>query len=204
MPAEGPPLVTEGASGTTVVVDGTIGGDVTTSHVGAYAAPAVSIERHVGSAVELKVDGTRHDLSLGQRRRIRLAEQRVEPVGADGRPKTITPELVVRFPGRRELHHPAPGTTYRLFPAFGLDLEELPNPLSVPTATGELDDLALATALGVDLSRRPYPERALWQAFAYTAFDPHADATPDLTQLATGQIVLETGERRDAGHSPTP
>ncbi|WP_155119420.1 hypothetical protein [Halomicrobium katesii] len=102
LPAEGPPLVTEGASGTTVVVDGTIGGDVTTSHVGAYVPPAVSIERHVESAVELRVDGTRHDLSPGQRRRIRLGEQRVEPVGTDGRPKTIAPELVVRFPGWRE------------------------------------------------------------------------------------------------------
>lgn len=194
LPAAGPPLVTEGASGTTVVVDGTIGGDVKTSHVASYSAPAVSIDRHVDSEVQLTVNGTEYRLSSGQRRRIRLGEQHVEPLNADGRPKTITPELVARFPGQRELHHPAPGATYRLFPSFGLDLADVSNPLPVPTTVGELDDSALATALDVDLSRRPYPERALWQAFAYTAFDPHADATPELTQLPTGQIVLETDE----------
>jgi hypothetical protein len=33
----------------------------------------------------------------------------------------------------------------------------------------------------------------LWQAFAYTAFDPHADATPELAQLETGHLVLRGG-----------
>jgi hypothetical protein len=60
----------------------------------------------------------------------------------------------------------------------------------VPTTAGELDDAALATAVGVELSARPYPERALWQAFAYTAFDPHADAAPALAQLPDGRIVF--------------
>lgn len=63
-------------------------------------------------------------------------------------------------------------------------------PLAVPTANGELDHEALAASLGVDLSARPYPERVLWQAFAYTAFDPHADSVPELWQFPTGHLAL--------------
>lgn len=143
--------------------------------------------------MELSVAGSEYSIVTGKRRRIRLSEQRVEPAGRDEGRTTATPELVVRYPGRRELHHPAPGAAYRLFPSFGLDLDAVPNPVSVPTAAGELNDVALADELGVDLSRRPYPERVLWRAFAFTTFDPHGDTPRELTQLETGHIVLRQG-----------
>ncbi|MFB6195272.1 MAG: hypothetical protein ABEI80_03810 [Haloplanus sp.] len=194
LPAGGPTLVSDGATGTMVVVEGTIGGDATMRRVRSYAVPDVRIVGLSAAAAELRVAGTDYRIPSGGRRRIRLAERRVEPLdGGEG--TTVTPELVVRYPGRRELHHPAPGATYRVFPSFGLDLAEVPNPLPIPTATDQLDDAALAANLGVDLSRRPYPERVLWQAFAYTAFDPRAEATPELTQLHSGHIVLRAGLR---------
>ncbi|WP_436925437.1 hypothetical protein [Halosimplex amylolyticum] len=193
LPAACPALVTEGASGTTVVVDGTVGGETTTSHVRSYAPPDVRVDTRSDAGIELVVAGSEFRVSTGERRQISLPEQRVEPVDSRDEPVTVAPELVVRYPGRRELHHPAVGATYRLFPSFGLDLDAVPNPLPVPTAADELDDAALATELGVDLSDRPYPERVLWQAFAYTAFDPHAERSPQLTQLASGHIVLRTG-----------
>lgn len=195
LPADGPPLVTEGQSSTMLVVDGTIAGDTTTARVASYSVPGVSIDSRSAGEIELTVAGDDYSVLAGGRRRIGLPKQRVEPVGGDGE-STVTPELVVRFPGWRELHHPAPEATYRLFPSFDLDLDEIPNPLAVPTTTDELDDSALAAELGVDLSRRPYPERVLWQAFVYTAFDPHIEVTPELTQLETGHIVVRTGSFR--------
>lgn len=194
LPADGPPLVTDNASGTTLVVDGTIAGDTATTSVESYSVPDVSIDSRSDSRVELTVAGTEYSVPAGQRRRILLAERCIAPV--DGESTTVTPELVVRFPGKRELHHPAREATYRLFPSFALDLGEIPNPLSVPTAVDELDDAALASKLGIDLSQRPYPERVLWQAFAHTAFDPHTEATPELTQLETGHLVVRTGSFR--------
>lgn len=160
--------------------------------------PALSIDSQSGTEIDLTVNETGYSVSVGERRRIRLAEQCVQPTDEDSEPTTVTPELVVRYPGRRELHHPARGGTYRLFPSFDLELDEVPNPLPIPTTADELDDTALATRLGVDLSRRPYPERVLWQAFAYTAFDPHTDATPELTQLDMGHIVLRMGNDQAA------
>jgi len=197
LPTAGPPLVVPGASGTELVVDGTIAGETTTCRVASYAEPDVTIEGRSESAVEVTVDGSEHAVPVGERRRIPLAERRVEGVRGDGGETEVAPELVVRYPGRRELHHPARGATYRLFPSFGLDLGAVPNPLSVPTAAGELDHDALAAELGVDPSRRPYPERVLWQAFAYTAFDPHGDATPELAQLDSGHVVVRAGSFRD-------
>lgn len=194
LPASGPPLVTEDASGTILVVDGTVAGDATTSHVSSYSAPGLSIDSRSDTVVELSANGTSHTISVGSRRRIRLSEQCIQPVGNDSESTTVTPELVVRYPGRRELHHPAPSATYRLYPSFDLNLDEIPNPLPVPTMAGELDDRALATKLGVDLSKRAYPERVLWQAFAHTAFNLHTDVTPALTTLNTGHIVLRTSD----------
>ncbi|MFB6152629.1 MAG: hypothetical protein ABEJ27_00105 [Halodesulfurarchaeum sp.] len=191
-PTDGPSLVTEGANGWILVVDGTIAGDATTSHVAAYSNPTLTVEAVSDTTIALTVNGTETSVSIGERRRIRLAGQSVEPVPDGGASTTVTPELVARFPGRRELHHPARGASYRLFPSFDLTLEDLPNPLAVPTTAGELDDAALATNVGVDLSQRPYPERILWQAFTYTAFDPHAGATSGLTQLDTGHHVVRT------------
>jgi len=190
LPVDGPSLVTTSASGTILVVDGTIAGDATTSHVVSYMPPDLGINARSDTGIELTVNGTEYRISTGERRRICFSEQCVQPIDGDSKPTTVTPELIVRYPGRRELHHPARGATYRLFPSFDLDLDEIPNPLPVPTTADELDETALATKLGADLSQRPYPERVLWQAFAYTAFDLHTDATPELTQLETGHIVL--------------
>jgi len=192
LPAQVPPLVTHGANGVTLVVDGTVGGETTTVHVDSYEDPSVRIERVVDSAVELTVADSVHTVDRETRTRIPLQNRRVEPSDSDGGATTATPELVVRYPGNRELHHPAPGANYRLFPSFGLDLDDLPDPVPVPTAAGELDDGALATALGADLSERPYPEGVLWQAFAHTAFDPHSKTTTELAQHDDGHLVVRT------------
>jgi len=196
LPADGPAFVTEGASGTTIVVDGTIGGDTTTGHVTSYSVPDIAVDSRSDSEIVLTVTGTEWEVSIGDRRRLRLAEQHVEPTDRDRELTAVTPELVVRYPGQRELHHPARGATYRLFPSFDLELDRIPNPLSIPTAADELDHVALATKLGIELSERPYPERILWQAFAYTAFDPHAETSPELTQLESSHIVLRAGNFR--------
>lgn len=192
LPAPAPALTTEDGANVAVVVGGTVAGDATTAHLQSYAPPTVSIGGVSDSAVELNVDETTQHVSAGDRRRLPLADQSVDPAGSDTTRTTVTPELVVRYPGTREVHHPAPGASHRLFPCFGLDLCEVPNPLAVPTTAGELDDSALATALGVDMTERPYTERVLWQAFVYTAFDPHAKGTPELAQQETGHIVLRT------------
>lgn len=196
LPVEGPSLVTVGASGTILVVDGTIAGDATTGHVASYTVPELTIDDRCDAGIELTVNGTDYSISVGERRRICLAEQCVQPIDGGSEPTTVTPELVVRYPGLRELHHPAHGATYRLFPSFGINLNEIPNPLPIPTMADELDDAALATKLGVNLSQRPYPERVLWQAFTYTAFDLHTDTTPELTQLETDHIVLRMRNHR--------
>ncbi|MFD1525933.1 hypothetical protein [Halolamina salina] len=196
LPADAPRLVTRGDDRTVVAVDGTIGGESTTTVVSSYSVPDVSVENCSDSAVELTVDGAEYSIAAGERRQIALEERHVELVGEDGESTSVTPEIGVRFPGRRELHHPAHGATYRLFPSFDIDVDQLPNPLPIPTAARELDDTALAEALGVDLSRRPYPERVLWQAFAHTAFGRHTGAEPELAQLATGHIGLRIRESR--------
>jgi hypothetical protein len=194
LPAQPPAVTAAEEGGVSLVVDGTVGGDSTTVSLESYAAPAVELAAVSDAALDLVIDDRRERVGVGDRRRIRLAEQTVRPLAADREPTTVRPELVVRYPGRRELHHPAPAADYRLFPSFGLDLTTVPRPLSVPTAAGELDDDALAACLGVDLAERPYPERLLWQAFAYTAFDPHSNRVPELTQLRTGHLVLATPE----------
>jgi hypothetical protein len=192
LPADGPSLATEGASGNILVVDGTVAGETTTSHVASYTVPELTVDDLSETRVELTVNETEYSVSIGERRRIRLSEQCVQPGTGDGDSTNVTPELGIRYPGRRELHHPAPGATYRLFPSFDLDFDEIPNPLPIPTTAGELDDGALATKLGVDLSERPYPERVLWQAFAHTAFDPHSDVSPEITRMDPDHIVLRT------------
>ena len=189
LPAELPPLVEADPEGTTVVVDGTVGGDATTARVRSYPTPTVRLVSATDETVRLSADGTEFAVEAGQRRRLTLPERSVEVVGEASTRRMVAPTLALRYPGRRELHHPAPGVSYHLFPSFGLDLEDVPRPLSVPTAAGELDHDALAARLGVDLSSRPYPERVLWQALAYEAFDPHADAVPTLVQLRTGHLV---------------
>lgn len=192
LPATAPQLTGQNGNETLVVVDGTVAGESTTRRVWSYTVPQVSIGSLADSKIALTVDGTEYSVPVGERRRIQLAEQRVEPVSEDHESRMVTPELVARYPGRRELHHPSPNGAYRLFPSFGLNLEELPNPLPVPSAAGELDDTALAEQLGVDLAQRPYPERVLWQAFAHTAFGQHSETTPELTQSETRHIILHS------------
>lgn len=174
---------------TEIVVEGTIAGDSTTTRVESYAVPDVEIRDLSGPRVELLADEEPHVVSAGERRRASLSERTVELPDRDGGPRSVGPQLVVRFPGERELHHPALGAEYRLFPSFGLELDALPASVAVPRTNGELDYAALAESLGVELSARPYPERVLWQAFAYTAFDPHADAVPRLSQFPTGHLA---------------
>lgn len=188
VPSRVPALAAAVPDGVAVVVDGTVGGESTRTVLEGYDPPSVGLASVDADAVELTVDGRTESVGAGDRRRIALAERRVDPV--EGEPTVVEPELAVRYPGRRVLHHPAPDGAGRLFPSFGLDLDSLPRPLSVPTAAGELDDGALAERIGVDLADRPYPERVLWQAFAYEAFDPHADGVPALAQSRTGHLVL--------------
>ena len=197
LPASAPELATPDEDVTTVVVDGTVAGETTTTQVRSYATPTVRFERVSDDALVLTVEATEYRVAAGDRHRITLSERRVEPV--DGEPTTVRPRLSVRYPGSRELHHPAVGSTDRIFPSFGLDLETLPNPLGVPTAGGELDDEALAERIGIELSTRPFSERILWQAFAYSTFDPHRATTPRLTQLDSGHLVV-----RGTNSSPGP
>ncbi|PCR90955.1 hypothetical protein [Natrinema ejinorense] len=192
-------LVSRRRGATAVTVDATIAGESTSTLLESYAVPDVRVRALAESRLRLGVEGTTFVVPAGTRRRVSLAEQTVARVDGGGEPATTTPELVVRFPGDRELHHPALGADYRLFPSFGLDLESVPNPLSVPTVNGELDHEALAESLAVDLTARPYPERVLWQAFAYTAFDPHADTDPRLCQFPTGHIALPDEPAADGG-----
>lgn len=185
-------LVSRRSEATEVVVGGTIAGESMTTLVRSYSVPDVRIRGLSESRLELLADGTAYVVPADTRRRILLSEQTVECADDNGGTTSVTPELVVRFPGERELHHPAPNAEYRLFPSFGLELDTVPSPVPVPTTNGELDYNALATSLGVDLTGRPYPERVLWQAFAYNAFDPHASTVPRLTQFPTGHLALRT------------
>jgi len=91
------------------------------------------------------------------------------------------------------VYHPAPGGNYHLFPSFGFDVDEIPNPLDVPTAWDELDHETLAETLDLDITSRPYPERVLWQAFAFTAFEPNARQSVELTQFPSGEIGVRVG-----------
>ncbi len=190
-PAEIPPLTTENSDGVTVIVDGTVAGEAATVCLASYRQPEIRIDGLRGDTVSLTVERENYAFDPGERRRIQLEKRRVEPLDEKTETTVVTPELVVRYPGRRELHHPALGTAGRLFPSFGLDLTGVPNPVSVPTTAGELDHEALAKELGVNLTVRPYAERVLWQAFAYSAFDPHEKRMPHVTQLPTEQIILE-------------
>lgn len=184
-------LTVETPDGTTVVVDGTIAGESTTATVRTYDPPTVSVDAVTSNRIELDVGGSTHAIAAGDRTTLEFGEYEVEYAGENGWVRTtITPELVVRYPGERVLHHPAPQSSYRLFPSFDIEVEDLQNPLSVPTTAGELDYKALAERLDVPLENSAYPERVLWQAFCYTAFEPHADGTPAITQMASGHLAV--------------
>lgn len=96
LPVDGPSLVTEGASGTTLVVDGTIAGDATTSYVASYTVPELTVDDRSETEIRSTVNGTEYSVSIGERRRIRLAEQCVQPVS--GRQRTNNSHAGTRCP----------------------------------------------------------------------------------------------------------
>ncbi|WP_226005814.1 hypothetical protein [Natrinema salinisoli] len=173
-----------------IVVDGTVGGDSTLAAVRDYSEPSIAVRSVDADGVALETPAGSRTVAPGERTTVELPPQSVR-LATDGESRTVTPRLRVRYPGRRTVYHPARGADAAVFPSFGLGLETLSNPVPVPTATGELDDRSLAAALGVDLSERPYPERVLWQAFAYGAFDPHRETEPRLSQPNDDLLRLE-------------
>ncbi|MCD2200425.1 hypothetical protein LPA44_11035 [Halobacterium sp. KA-4] len=175
--------------GRTVVVEGTVSGDSTEAELAAGMAPDVSIERVDGDEVVVAAAGDRYRVACGERRELPLGEQRVEL--PDGEHATTTPVLTVRYPGKRTFYHPAVDASYRLFPSFGLDLANAPRVLDVEPGPN-VDEEAVAAALGVDLDSRPYAERVLWQAFVHTAFGDNA--APTLAQFPDGLLPVWPGE----------
>lgn len=193
LPATTPELTGESDGRSVLDVDGTIAGGARVASVEAYEPPALSIEDASQTAVTLQAGRDEIDVSAGSRRRLELESQTVPQ--NDGEARATIPMLTVRYPGQRTIYHPGPDSGYQLFPGFGLDLDGVPRSLGVPTSAGELDSDALATTLDVDLAARPYPERVLWQAFAYAAFEPHADDSTELLQWDEGCIgVFGAGE----------
>jgi len=174
-----------------LVVDGTIVGDAKTALISDYSAPEIELRHVTEEGVEFVVDGEPALVPVDERERISLSERHVET--RYGTEVTTMPELVIRYPGQRTVYHPALRSDYHLFPSFGLDIEEIPNPLDVPTQWDELNHNALAVELGLDITSRPYPERVLWQAFAFTAFEPNADSPVELTQFQSGEIGVRIG-----------
>lgn len=177
-----PRLAVERPEGWEVVVEGTVAGDSRSVILAGYEPPSVAVPRASAHEVTVTVDGEPHAIAAGDRTAVSFPDQPARVVGTDETAARVVPRLSVRFPGRRSLYHPAPGGGGALVPAFGLELETLPNPVPVPVTGDELDHRELAAELGVDLTTRPYPERVLWQAFAYHAFDPHRDTPPRLWQ----------------------
>jgi len=182
-------LTTELATGVAIVVDGTAGGDASMAHVRDYETPNLRIVGVTPDSIRLAVGGDDVEVAAGGRQWIELSPHTVEVIDED-EPEEITPELSIRYPGRREIHHPAPNASDRLFPSFDFDLTSLSNPLAVPVQNGELDHVALATDLGVSLEERPYPERVLWQAFAYTTFDPRRESVPNIGRTDDDHLVV--------------
>jgi len=171
--------------GQTVLVEGTVGGDATEAELADPVAHAVTIERIDDDEAVVSVSGDHHPVRQGRRAELQLDATTVRP--ADGTETATTPVLTVRYPGVRVFYHPAVDATYRLFPSFGLDLADLPRSLDVSLGAN-VDPAAVAGALGVELSERPYPERVLWQAFVHTAFG--GDAPPTLGQFDTGLLAV--------------
>lgn len=177
-------------TGHEVVVDGTIVGDSKTALVSKYSGPDIELRHVTEDCVEFTVEGEPVLVPTGERKRIELSERAMET--QYGTSILTNPELVVRYPGTWTTYHPAPGGEYHLFPSFDVSLDDVPRPLRVPTTWGELDHEALAGALGLDSTRRPYPERILWQAFASTAFEPTGVRSTELTQFPSGLIAVRT------------
>lgn len=191
--ASDPTLCQSCDDGDELVVDGAVVGDSRTALVSGYSTPAIEIRHVTPDCVELTVDGTDVLVPAGSREQVELAEQTVET--AYGVTVPTRPELVVRFPGRQTVYHPAPAGDYWLFPSFGLDVELLPRPVDVRTDGSQLDHDALAATFGIDIASRPYPERILWQAFVLSAFDPATSGRLELTQFPSETIAVRHGRR---------
>lgn len=177
-------------TGHEVVVDGTIVGDSKTALVSTYPRPDIELRHITEECVEFAVEDEPVLVPAGERKRVELSERTIET--QYGTSVVATAELVVRYPGTWTTYHPAPGGEYHLFPSFDVSLEDVPQPLRVPTRWGELDHEALAADLGIERTAQAYPERVLWQAFAYTAFEPNAVRPAELTQFPTGLIAVRT------------
>jgi hypothetical protein len=186
--AHKPTLFQACESGFELIVDGTIVGDAKTTLVSDYATPEIKLQHITEDGVEFVTGGETTFIPVDERERIPLPERHVET--KHGTEVMTVPELAVRYPGQRTVSHPVPNSDYHLFPSFGLDIEEIPSPLGVPTRRDELDHDALARKLGIDITSRPYPERVLWQAFAFTAFEPNSATPVELTQFPNGEIAV--------------
>jgi hypothetical protein len=185
-----PPLTSEDEGLVHAVVEGTIVGDATTVGLADCDVPDAAIVGLDADRLTLSVDDRTETVEAGSRRSVSLDPRQVTLADRDVA-TTTEPTLSVRFPGERTLHHPAPGASYRYFPSFGLDLDRVASPVTVPTTVDELDHESLARRLGVDLTERPYAERVLWEAFAHAAFDPHAEGTAEIAQLDSGTLTVE-------------
>lgn len=174
-----------------LVVDGTVAGDLSTVALRDYQPPNVSIKSITASQIELDAGGTAIHVQRGSQQSVALPTQSVCPHSTENDVTDVEPRLDVRYPGERTIYHPNSDTNYAVFPSFDLDIRDIPNPVHVPVVNGELDHVTLASRIGVDLSKRPYPERVLWEAFAYQAFDPNRDGVPRLAQCPSGLILLE-------------
>ncbi|MDY7082587.1 MAG: hypothetical protein SXQ77_09340, partial [Halobacteria archaeon] len=102
--------------------------------------------------VSSPLESERISVSRNERKLVELADRHVKVGGDNGSRDgdrdddndnanangngntTLHPELVVRYPGTRTLYYP--GSDYYLFPSFGLNLEDVPNPLEVPMHLG--------------------------------------------------------------------
>jgi len=133
--------------------------------------------------------GTPKVVDAGDRTTVSLPAREVVHRDRDER-VAVAPRLRVRYPGERLVVHPAPNDDYTLFPSFGLDLDDVPNPLPVAADGATIDEEAVAEAADASLAERPYAERVLWQAFCYTAFDPVDEARPTLAQFDSGRTAV--------------
>lgn len=186
-----PTLFQATREGYELIVDGTIVGDSKTAFVSQYQESVVELLSASKECVEFRVGEECMTVESGDRDRITLPERTVET--EFGTPIPVRPELEVRYPGVRTVYHPAPASSYHLFPSFSLDIEEISRTLDVPTTWGELNQEELANILGIDITSQPYPERILWRAFAFTAFDPHSAAQSRMTQFPDGKFAIATG-----------
>ncbi|MFB6122023.1 MAG: hypothetical protein ABEJ78_01005 [Haloferacaceae archaeon] len=183
-------FATPATDGVDVVVDGTVAGDTTTARVEGYDPPSVTLAALSPDRCAFETPVGEVSLSPGERRTVAFDAQTVHT--ESGERVETTPQFAVRFPGRRVLHHPAPGASARLFPSFGVDLSAAPNPLPVVRSDADVDLDHLASGLDAALDERPYAETVLWQAFAHSAFGP-ATETPTLAQFDDGRIALLDG-----------